>query len=233
VSEASRPRSWERYAWAAGVVFVVAVVVETAISVTIPISANDSATKIATELAAHRTRLLAVFCVCVVYAASFPLYLWKLYDLLQVNERRSRTLGVLIFVGGGLQIALHATSDVAIYGLLDAKLASYATHHDPGISYALYLATYAIDSLADVFGSLFLLAAGLLAIRSRLLPGWLAWVAIVAAIFLFLQGFGLGGLIATFGLVLDLIGFVLFLVFVLLSSVRGLQHDQRTSSDVR
>jgi uncharacterized protein DUF4386 len=227
VSETPSRQSWGRYAWAAGIVFVVAVVVETAISVTIPISANDSATKIATELAAHRTRLLAVFCVCVVYAASFPLYLWKLYDLLRVNEQRLRTLGVLILVGGGLQIALHATSDVGIYGLLDAKLASYAaTHHDPGISYAFYLATYAIDSLADVFGSLFLLAAGVLAMRSRLLPGWLAWIAIVAAPFLFLQAFGLGGLIATFGLVLDLIGFLLFLVFVLLSSLMGLLHDQ-------
>jgi hypothetical protein len=233
LSETPSPRRWERYAWAAGIVFVVAVVVETAISVSIPISANDSATKIATELDAHRTRLLVVFCVCVVYAASFPLYLWKLYDLLQVNERRLRALGVLILVGGGLQIALHATSDVGIYGLLDAKLASYAAHHDPGISYTLYLGTYAVDSLADVFGSLSLLAAGLLAMRGRLLPGWLAWVAIAAAIFLFLQGFGLGGLIATFGLVLDLIGFVLFLVFVLLSSVMGLRHDQRTSSDAR
>ena len=230
VTVAPSPGRWGRYAWAAGIVFVVAVVVETAISVTIPISSNDSATKIATELAAHRTRLLVVFCVCVVYAASFPIYLWKLYDLLQVDARRSWTLGVLILVGGGLQIALHATSDVGIYGLLDAKLASYATHHDPGISYTLYLATYALDSLADVFGSLFLLAAGFLAMRGRLLPGWLAWVAIVAAMFLFLQGFGLGGLIATFGLALDLIGFILFLVFVLLSSVIGLRHDDRNSS---
>jgi len=35
----------------------------------------------------------------------------------------------------------------------------------------------------------------------------------------FLQGFGLGGVIASFGLVLDLIGFLLLLVFVLASSI--------------
>ena len=35
----------------------------------------------------------------------------------------------------------------------------------------------------------------------------------------FLPGFGLGGVIATFGLILDLIGFVLFLIFVLVSRV--------------
>jgi hypothetical protein len=59
----------------------------------------------------------------------------------------------------------------------------------------------------------------LLVIRSGVLPRWLGWVSILAGIMLFLQGFGLGGVIASFGLVLDLIGFVLFLIFVLVSSV--------------
>jgi hypothetical protein len=43
----------------------------------------------------------------------------------------------------------------------------------------------------------------------------------------FLQGFGLGGVIATFGLVLDLIGFLLFLIFVLVSSVIFLTRERR------
>jgi hypothetical protein len=42
---------------------------------------------------------------------------------------------------------------------------------------------------------------------------------------LFLQGFGLGGVIASFGLVLDLIGFLLLLVFVLVSSVILLMRE--------
>ncbi len=44
-------------------------------------------------------------------------------------------------------------------------------------------------------------------------------VSILAGSMLFLQGFGLGGVIASFGLILDLIGFLLLLVFVLVSSV--------------
>jgi hypothetical protein len=40
-----------------------------------------------------------------------------------------------------------------------------------------------------------------------------------------LQGFGLGGVIASFGLILDLIGFVLFLIFVLVSSVILLRRE--------
>jgi hypothetical protein len=57
------------------------------------------------------------------------------------------------------------------------------------------------------------------------LPSWLAWIAVVSGTLLFLQGFGLGGVIGTYGLVLDLIGFVLFLLFVLLSSAVQLRDQ--------
>ena len=85
--------------------------------------------------------------------------------------------------------------------------------------------TYALESVGDVFGSLSAVAAGLLVIRSGVLPHWLGWVSILAGIMLFLQGFGLGGVIASFGLILDLIGFVLFLIFVLVSSVIMLTRE--------
>ena len=87
------------------------------------------------------------------------------------------------------------------------------------MSYALYLVTYGLDSVGDVFGSLFAFAAGVLVIGSGVLPRWLGWVSILAGILFFLQGFGLGGVIASFGLVLDGIAFVLFVIFVLVSSV--------------
>ncbi|HEY2655812.1 MAG TPA: hypothetical protein VGI55_08490, partial [Solirubrobacteraceae bacterium] len=52
-----------------------------------------------------------------------------------------------------------------------------------------------------------------------------AWIAVIGGILLFLQAFGLGGVIGTYGLVLDLIGFVLFLLFVLLSSAFLLRSE--------
>jgi heme A synthase len=81
------------------------------------------------------------------------------------------------------------------------------------------LLTFALDSVGDVFGSLFFIAAGVSLLGGRELPRWLAWAAVAAGVLLFFQGFGLGGVISDFGLFLDLVGFLLLLIFVLASSV--------------
>ena len=78
-----------------------------------------------------------------------------------------------------------------------------------------------------MFGSLFAVAAGALVIGSGVALRWLRWALILAGIVFFLQGFGLGGVIASFGLVLDLIWFALFLIFVLVSSVILLTRERR------
>ncbi len=211
--------AWERYAAVAGILFVVALAAEIVVAVGVELSQNDSAAKIANGLHAHETRLIVIACLSVVYAVMFVIYLSVLHNLLNGNSDRARVLGSLVLVGGVLFVTLHAVSDIGITGLVGAKLASYGAQHDPGVSYTLYLMTFALESVGDVFGSLFAFATGALVLRSGALPRWLGWVSILAASMLFLQGFGLGGVIASFGLVLDLIGFLLLLVFVLVSSV--------------
>jgi Domain of unknown function (DUF4386) len=226
---APAPRSsdgWERYAWAAGIVYVLALVAVSVVGLAGGgLSQNDSAATIATSLHDHHQRLVVIACLSVIYAAAFVIYLWKLYHLLRGAPDRPNTLSSLVLVGGVLFVSLHAVSDIGITGMLGAKVASYAAQHDPGIAYALYLLTYALDSVADVFGSLFALATGVLLLRSGVLPRWLGWVATVVAPLLFLQGFGLGGVIATFGLILDLIGFLLLLIFILASSAILLRRE--------
>jgi len=211
--------AWQRYAWMAGIVFVIAFVAETVVSIGVGVNQNDSAAKIANALHDHRERLLVIACLSVVYAAMFLIYLSGLYDLLRGDTDRRRFLGSLVLAGGALFVALHAVSDIGITGALGAKLASFGSQHDQGVAYTLYLMTFGLDSVADVLGSVFALAAGALVIHSGVLPRWLGWVSLLAGILFFLQGFGLGGVIASFGLVLDLIGFVLILAFVLVSSV--------------
>ena len=209
---------WERRAWATGIVFVVALLAETLISAGLPINQDDSAAKIAGALRDHRNTVLIAAYLSVVYAVAFVIYLAKLHDLLRDVTQLPRFLPTLVLIGGVLLVALHGVSDIGIYGLLGGKIATYAAQHDQGLSYTLYLLTFALDSVGDAFGSVFLIATGLLVIQSRVLPRWLAWISVIGGILLFLQAFGLGGVIGTYGLVLDLIGFVLFLLFVLLSS---------------
>jgi hypothetical protein len=209
---------WERRAWAAGIVFVVALLAEGVISAGLPINQDDSATKIARELQAHRHTVLVAAYFSAVYAVAFVIYLANLHDLLRRVSPLPGSLHSLALIGGVLLVAFHGVSDIGIYGLLGGKIANYAANHDQGLSYTLYLLTFALDSVGDVFGSVFLIATGVLLVRIRALPRWLAWIALTAGTFLFVQGFGLGGVIGTYGLVLDLIGFVLFLLFVLLSS---------------
>ena len=218
-------RAWARYAWVAGIIFVIALVAEIVVALGVGLSSNDSAGKIARGLHEHRERLLVIAYLSVVYATGFVIYLCRLYNLLRGDTDRVGILGSLVLVGGILFITLHAVSDIGITGLVGAKLASFGSQHDQGLTYTLYLMTFALESVGDVFGSLFAVAAGLLVIRSGVLPRWLGWMLILVGVLFFLQGFGLGGVIASFGLVLDGIGFVLLLIFVLVSSVILLTRD--------
>jgi hypothetical protein len=216
--------AWERYSWTAGIVFVVALVAEVAVAAGIPLNQDDSAAKIARELDAHRGALVAIACLSIVYADAFLIYLWRLHRLLRgnANADRDRGLAALVLVGGVLFVTLHAVSDIGITGALGAKLAAFGAARDPGLSYALYLLTFALDSVGDVLGSVFAVATGLLVVRAGVLPRWLGWVAIAVGVLFVVQGFGLGGVIAFFGLVVDLIGFLLLIVLVVASSVLAL-----------
>lgn len=229
VVEPRTTSAWERYAWIAGIIFVVALLAESLVATGAGLTQNDSAAKIAAGLHEHRDRALLIAYLSAVYAVAFVIYLCSLYNLLRGQAEGTRILGYLLLVGGVLFVALHAVSDIGITGLLGAKLASFSDQHDQGLAYTLYLVTYALDSVGDVFGSLAAVAAGLLVMKSGVLPRWLGWIAILAGIMFFLQGFGLGGVIATFGLVLDLIAFVLFLIFVLTSSIMLLKRGTITA----
>jgi hypothetical protein len=114
---ATRPTSaWDRYAWVAGIIFVVALAAEAVVAFGVGLNQNDSAAKIANALYVHRERLLVIAYLSVVYAAMFPIYLSRLYNLLRGDTARTRVLGSLVLAGGVLFVALHAVSDVGITG---------------------------------------------------------------------------------------------------------------------
>ena len=47
-------RDWQRYAWAAGIVYVIALVAESVVAIGVGLTQNDSAGKMATALYEHR-----------------------------------------------------------------------------------------------------------------------------------------------------------------------------------
>ncbi len=92
--------AWERYAWVAGILYVIALVAVSVVDLLGGgLSQNASAAKIANTLHDHRGRLLVIACLSVVYAAMFLIYLAKLYDLLRRDTDRSRFLGSLVLAG--------------------------------------------------------------------------------------------------------------------------------------
>jgi hypothetical protein len=210
---------WERYAWAAGGLFVLALIAESIVSTGVGIDQDDSAETIASALLEHRTRLIVIACLSIIYALSFVIYLWRLHRLLHGLDDRARGVEFLAIGGGILFVTLHAVSDIGITGLLGAKLAEYGAKNDHGLSYALYLLTFALDSVGDIFGSVFAAAVGWTVLRTGALPKFLGWTMLVVAALFVVQGFGLGGVIATFGLAVDLVGFLLLLIFITTSSV--------------
>ena len=125
-ASAQSSATWERWAWAAGVVFVLALLAESAVAVGIGLTHQDSAATIAAGLHAHEGRMIAIACVSIVYAVAFVVYLWKLYLLLRGDPARPSELSTLVLVGGVLFVTLHAVSDVGITGMLGAKVASYS-----------------------------------------------------------------------------------------------------------
>ena len=64
-----------RYAWAAGIVYVVALVAEIVVAAGVGLTASDSVRKIASGLPEHHTQLLVITYLSAVYATAFLIYL--------------------------------------------------------------------------------------------------------------------------------------------------------------
>jgi hypothetical protein len=112
-------------------------VAESVVAIGVGLTQNDSAGKIANVLTEHRERLLVIAYLAAVYANMFLVYLCSLHNLLRGDTDRPRILGSLVLIGGVLVIALRAISDIGITGLVGAKLASFGSQHDQGVSYSL------------------------------------------------------------------------------------------------
>ena len=86
--------TWERWAWMAGIVFVLALLAESVVATGIGLTRQESAATIARGLHAHEGRMIAIACISIVYAVAFVVYLWKLYVLLRGDPARPNDLSM-------------------------------------------------------------------------------------------------------------------------------------------
>src|SRR5689334_9238155 len=107
-------RALTRFAWLGGLLYVVALITETVISVGIKVDQNDSAAKIATALDVHHTRVVVVFCISILYIVGFVFWLTRLDDLLRRASVTRPFYASWVLIGGVLFVTLHGTSDVGI-----------------------------------------------------------------------------------------------------------------------
>jgi hypothetical protein len=101
---------WDRRAWAAGIVFVLALLADAVISAGTPINQDDSAAKIARALQDDRKTVLFAGYLSAVYAVAFVIYLAKLHDRLRGVSQRRGVLHSLVLIGGVLMVALHGAT---------------------------------------------------------------------------------------------------------------------------
>jgi hypothetical protein len=184
---------WERYAALSGVIAVVLWVV--GLLVGGDVTNKDEAARILAAVKDHDARILVGGLIWTVGTAFFIWFLGVLRSRMYVAEGGTARLTATGFAGGvatAICIALAPGGDMAAAlnkNDIDASAASAL--HNMGDAFFIG-AEYLLPVL--------LVAAGLLALRTGLLPKWLAWVSFLIALVLLIGPIGWAALIFAFPL---------------------------------
>jgi hypothetical protein len=174
-----RRRGAERYAHLTGVVTVVLVIVGFAVGGDTP-GGDASAAKVATFYSSHSGKEIAAAVLVGLAGVALVFFAASLRGVLRGAEGEGGWLSTAAFGGGVISGAGFMTA-----ATLHFALADYADNVRPVAAQAIN----AIDNdffLPFVGGlGVLVLASGLLAIRSAVLPKWLGWVGILIFISIF------------------------------------------------
>lgn len=168
------------------------------------------------------------------FGAGTFLFLWfigALRSILGAAEGAQGRLATTAY-GGGL---ITAAALIVFY----AAAALHPAANGPDITHALVDASTMVLAVSAPAAVVFFVANGLSILRTGFLPAWLAWLAWLALVTALFNAFGLGnvftdhGAFASDGVLGFLIGFLLFLVWVLAASivlVRKLAGEQAATA---
>lgn len=198
----------------AGVLFAVAVLLLMIDLAGVGALPSDAPPTVWGAVVRHPHRFLAGAYDGLAYTVLFLVYLSTLWCVLRTGVRDA-VLSTLLLTGGVGGILLHALSDSALGGVLAIQS---LTLRNPFITYGLFAFYNGVAILGDVFLAVFLLAATALILRGAPFPRWLAWNAALGALLFLVASLGLGGThgrgLALALTILDLVGLLLFLLFV-------------------
>ncbi len=196
---------WERYGAAAGLVFVILVLVASLLPGESPPAVDDKATDIAKYFHGHSGAIQAGAFLAGLGGIAFLWFLGSLWSRLRRPEDTRRlatiaagggvvTLG-LVLVGFAMNatIALRLTS----LGLLGARF--------------FYTLSTVVIGMASFSLAVLVIATSVAAIRTKVFPVWLGWVGVVLGLAWVVAGLG----VATDNSAIFALGFIVFLVWLI------------------
>jgi len=142
-------------------------------------NSGDNGAEVMAFYAENRTRSIVAFLCFALAALAYVCFTAALRGVLAQAEAEPRTLTALGYGGGLLTAAL-----LVVGAAPTAALGEAANGATAGSSDAFWLVsnlTYPVVTIGIGFSSLLALAAGLVALRTGVLPRWFAWASIAAA----------------------------------------------------
>jgi hypothetical protein len=177
-------RQLERWAPLSGIIFVVLMVVGTAFVADVP-DPDAPQQAIADYLAdsgSHMRNIIGAY-MWVLGALAFLWFVTRLRSVLRGAEGGTGALSNLVFGAGVVYSALMIASGVVFAAVAYAVELRGATVSDPDFVKVLPQMAWMILLLGAGFaGLLLMLATSILSLQTGVLPRWLAWLGIVAAI---------------------------------------------------
>ena len=205
-----------RYAASTGIFFVVLVVIGFLIQPKPP-SSDASAAEVLEYVVDHHN---ALHVVQLIFGAAMFLFLWfigALRSCLGAAEGGRERLAMTAY-GGGL---IAAAGLIVSLGLA-ATAALHPAENGPDVTHALTDASAMVLAVSAPAAVVFFVANSISIVHFGYLPAWLGWLGFATALF---NAFGLGnvftdhGAFAADGALGFLIGFLLFLIWILAASI--------------
>jgi hypothetical protein len=216
---------WERWGAAAGVAFVVTVLLSTFVAPQPP-HLDAPTSKIAAYYAGHTNAILFGGLVGVLAAVFFLWFLGHLRHVLQRAEGGAEAFSPIVFCSG---VALAAVATLG--GLPAMTLAFVAKRHDvigAGVTRALWDMAFMQNNFVCLLAALFIAATSMAMIRREMLASWLGWAGLVPGAAMAVVG-TTGFFVTGYNAAWVGLGFVAILGFtawILVASVSMLQRPE-------